>query len=357
MRKPGQYVYLHEDPLALDVVDGLDLSPPGGGLCSPDDPLDKVMTYVALLDDGFLEDLGIDCSTLLDEESSRSALEEGGGGALPVAAAAASPGGTKRSAREVFDGVPGAPSSIPVSTTSAGPFLGTLEAPDFGEDLSWTVLPKPHHRRTAARRRQVWPVSFPLALTTSPGPAAAAHDDSNANDDVKDKDFKLISRCNVGKCNGNKRRRLSEPKKRQRDKDNVEDKDFELVGYCNDVGVGNGKQRRSAEPKQQLDKDGRLRTCTHCCSWQTPQWRHGPNGNGTLCNACGIRYKMGKLCEEYRPSTSPEFSSLKHSNRHRNVEKIRDQKMKQLKVTSPVPVVPVTPDSSEVLLRMCKYET
>lgn len=35
----------------------------------------------------------------------------------------------------------------------------------------------------------------------------------------------------------------------------------------------------------------RQRRCSHCSTTNTPQWRMGPNGTGTLCNACGIRYR------------------------------------------------------------------
>ncbi|CAN8071257.1 unnamed protein product [Agarophyton chilense] len=35
--------------------------------------------------------------------------------------------------------------------------------------------------------------------------------------------------------------------------------------------------------------------CVHCHSTETPLWRAGPDGPKTLCNACGVRYKKGKL--------------------------------------------------------------
>lgn len=35
--------------------------------------------------------------------------------------------------------------------------------------------------------------------------------------------------------------------------------------------------------------------CVHCLSTETPLWRSGPDGPKTLCNACGVRYKKGKL--------------------------------------------------------------
>lgn len=49
-------------------------------------------------------------------------------------------------------------------------------------------------------------------------------------------------------------------------------------------------------------------------------------GPKTLCNACGVRYKSGRLVPEYRPAASPTFVSAKHSNSHRKVLELRRQK-------------------------------
>ncbi|KAK1393204.1 GATA transcription factor 9 [Heracleum sosnowskyi] len=65
------------------------------------------------------------------------------------------------------------------------------------------------------------------------------------------------------------------------------------------------------------------RRCTHCLSQKTPQWRGGPLGPKTLCNACGVRYKSGRLLPEYRPAKSPTFVSYKHSNSHKKVLEMR----------------------------------
>ncbi|KAL4311413.1 hypothetical protein GQ457_01G039560 [Hibiscus cannabinus] len=59
------------------------------------------------------------------------------------------------------------------------------------------------------------------------------------------------------------------------------------------------------------------RKCSHCATEKTPQWRMGPMGPKTLCNACGVRHKSGRLVPEYRPATSPTFVSTKHSNSQR----------------------------------------
>ncbi|XP_071700693.1 GATA transcription factor 4-like [Rutidosis leptorrhynchoides] len=71
---------------------------------------------------------------------------------------------------------------------------------------------------------------------------------------------------------------------------------------------------------------GVLRRCTHCASEKTPQWRTGPLGPKTLCNACGVRYKSGRLVPEYRPAASPTFVLTQHSNSHRKVMELRRQK-------------------------------
>ncbi|XP_075504812.1 GATA transcription factor 1-like [Primulina tabacum] len=69
-----------------------------------------------------------------------------------------------------------------------------------------------------------------------------------------------------------------------------------------------------------------VRRCQHCLVDKTPQWRAGPKGAKTLCNACGVRYKSGRLHPEYRPACSPTFSSHLHSNSHKKVMQMRMKK-------------------------------
>ncbi|KAK7257702.1 hypothetical protein RIF29_31865 [Crotalaria pallida] len=65
--------------------------------------------------------------------------------------------------------------------------------------------------------------------------------------------------------------------------------------------------------------------CTHCAVTETPQWREGPMGPKTLCNACGVRYRSGRLFPEYRPAASPTFVPSLHSNSHRKVIEMRNR--------------------------------
>ena len=91
--------------------------------------------------------------------------------------------------------------------------------------------------------------------------------------------------------------------------------------------VGAGKP--SARPKRLSpaeESPTTMRRCSHCLSEKTPQWRTGPMGPKTLCNACGVRFKSGRLVPEYRPAASPTFVLTQHSNSHRKVMELRRQK-------------------------------
>lgn len=67
------------------------------------------------------------------------------------------------------------------------------------------------------------------------------------------------------------------------------------------------------------------RKCMHCEVTKTPQWREGPMGPKTLCNACGVRYRSGRLFPEYRPAASPTFVASLHSNCHKKVVEMRSR--------------------------------
>ncbi|KAH7433312.1 hypothetical protein KP509_07G063400 [Ceratopteris richardii] len=98
-----------------------------------------------------------------------------------------------------------------------------------------------------------------------------------------------------------------------------------LKGYNNRVTAY--AKLPNPKPKRPKMEDGAaVRKCLHCATQKTPQWRAGPMGPKTLCNACGVRYKSGRLCEEYRPAASPTFVESMHSNSHRKVLEMRRQR-------------------------------
>ncbi|KAJ0260133.1 hypothetical protein HA466_0063810 [Hirschfeldia incana] len=83
------------------------------------------------------------------------------------------------------------------------------------------------------------------------------------------------------------------------------------------------KNKSDSDIPEAFNADGTIRMCTHCETTKTPQWREGPCGPKTLCNACGVRFRSGRLVPEYRPSSSPSFIPSLHSNSHRKIIEMR----------------------------------
>ncbi|KAL6575825.1 hypothetical protein OROHE_000806 [Orobanche hederae] len=98
--------------------------------------------------------------------------------------------------------------------------------------------------------------------------------------------------------------------------------------------------------------------CTHCEVTRTPQWREGPMGPKTLCNACGVRYRSGRLFPEYRPAASPTFVPSLHSNSHRKVVEMRSKAQKDIvtkteETPSASPEMEFVPMSSYLFDHIC----
>ncbi|KAI9110916.1 hypothetical protein K1719_018036 [Acacia pycnantha] len=95
---------------------------------------------------------------------------------------------------------------------------------------------------------------------------------------------------------------------------------------------GKSRPKTEAYGGSSSGKGSVTRRCTHCAADDTPQWRSGPLGPKTLCNACGVRYKSGRLVPEYRPASSPTFKLSQHSNSHRKVLELRRRRQKKLMI-------------------------
>lgn len=83
-----------------------------------------------------------------------------------------------------------------------------------------------------------------------------------------------------------------------------------------------------------------VRKCMHCEITKTPQWRAGPMGPKTLCNACGVRFKSGRLFPEYRPAASPTYVPSLHSNSHKKVVEMRNKVGAGTTATTPTTTKP-----------------
>ena len=87
------------------------------------------------------------------------------------------------------------------------------------------------------------------------------------------------------------------------------------------IGIARKKARTKNHRRPRWRVTFVRKRCSHCQTEETPLWRNGPSGPKTLCNACGVRFRSGRLVPGYRPATSPTFDGARHSNYHRRILK------------------------------------
>ncbi|CAA3006068.1 GATA transcription factor 1-like [Olea europaea subsp. europaea] len=161
----------------------------------------------------------------------------------------------------------------------------------------------------------------PVSVLESSSSSINSNSNSNSNGST------VASWCGSFKFPGNNLGRARS--KRQRKRAGFGEFPSQQCLWLNEIKVEKKKQESfSLQPSLVMIKNGAGmgRRCLHCRADKTPQWRAGPMGPKTLCNACGVRYKSGRLLPEYRPASSPTFSNTLHSNSHRKVIEMRRQK-------------------------------
>ncbi|GIL54844.1 hypothetical protein Vafri_10533 [Volvox africanus] len=83
-----------------------------------------------------------------------------------------------------------------------------------------------------------------------------------------------------------------------------------MLGHWEGVADSDEVKRQRVveeQPAASVRRSGKLvsgRTCVECGATQTPQWREGPAGPKTLCNACGVRYVRAQQRANKRSATS-----------------------------------------------------
>jgi hypothetical protein len=100
----------------------------------------------------------------------------------------------------------------------------------------------------------------------------------------------------------------------------------------------NQTELHTKQNKQQALSNGGLKKCLYCGSKSTPMWRRGPQGAGTLCNACGVKWKHGKiLCgttNEGHAATNDDHTAVGgHTGKERKGSKA-DKKRKKAEASA-----------------------
>ena len=75
-----------------------------------------------------------------------------------------------------------------------------------------------------------------------------------------------------------------------------------------DGGGPRGEGVRKSVDEEEEDDSPRPEagvTCACCRTQKTPLWRNGPTGSKTLCNACGVRFKAGRVVADDNGNVFP----------------------------------------------------
>ncbi|CAO3631272.1 unnamed protein product [Cunninghamella echinulata] len=124
--------------------------------------------------------------------------------------------------------------------------------------------------------------------------------------------------------------------------DNNADKDYTPAKKRKPKRTSMSTTRTSHNSEQSSGKK-----CLYCGSKSTPMWRRGPEGAGTLCNACGVKWKHGKILagvtasssspqsestgSSSSPSTTASNSQNNHNNKERNNSNSKSENSKRRK--------------------------
>ncbi|CAO3643700.1 unnamed protein product [Cunninghamella blakesleeana] len=91
--------------------------------------------------------------------------------------------------------------------------------------------------------------------------------------------------------------------------DNTADKDYTPAKKRKPKRTNTSAPRTSQNNEQSSGKK-----CLYCGSKSTPMWRRGPKGAGTLCNACGVKWKHGKILADVPTQLESSTSSSNNNN-------------------------------------------
>lgn len=86
------------------------------------------------------------------------------------------------------------------------------------------------------------------------------------------------------------------------------------VGAGAGVGVGSGTATsKKSAPAGSGSSHSSQKKCGYCSCTTTPMWRRGPHGPSTLCNACGVKWKHGKIMQDSKDTQATQSTSTSAS--------------------------------------------
>jgi len=151
---------------------------------------------------------------------------------------------------------------------------------------------------------------------------------------------------NQQQCFSNENDMIDENEKSDKINDQIEEENRKFINKKKGKSVLKEKiiKKEGKNPKQRLKPENKNRKripkdsqensydikkiCEYCGDTDTPMWRRGPNGKGTLCNKCGVKWKGGKI---YQGEEIPIKKNKNLTNELDNSTVIQPQTKKERK--------------------------
>eukprot|EP01132_Coremiostelium_polycephalum_P002516 gene2516-3114_t len=114
--------------------------------------------------------------------------------------------------------------------------------------------------------------------------------------------------------NNNNQKQLQQ---QQQQKQQLSEQSSPLTSANTTSTTSTNQQQQQSKPREILKKHQRInnleekvlvpmRVCEFCGSTTTPTWRRGPSGKGSLCNACGIKWRLKGKDGVFKPQQHPK---------------------------------------------------
>jgi hypothetical protein len=143
----------------------------------------------------------------------------------------------------------------------------------------------------------------------------------------------------------------TQPLVREEDAANSEIAQYLLQGLQNNTSISSGSndQYGIATKKRRRAPVAGSQRCHSCNRAETPEWRRGPDGARTLCNACGLR-KFLLLNSEALPNLNQDYAKLMRTIRTIENKSTLDQCSQKGALEEASNIVRTNPFNAEILL-------
>ncbi|KAJ3150757.1 hypothetical protein HDU86_006265 [Geranomyces michiganensis] len=204
--------------------------------------------------------------------------------------------------------------ATPGATPAAGPRRASkrsVRAPKIFEPEDLT-LKKPKTPGSASHRRN----------STASSAAAHVRDAELAGSSDEEMDQQISTLATCLQTINQQLALLTDKKKVKRKRSSISAAALPVAAAAAAIATPTAKRRKSKSQQQVVRSPSPVpmlleennpanleKQCEYCATSETPMWRRGPSGCGTLCNKCGVKWRNGKIMGDNKLPETPVYAA------------------------------------------------